>query len=173
MRRRGHVVLCGVVSHSQSQHLHNACIRQGMHCLFAAHAVFPCSCSFQHLLCNLDTALTMAADVDCVCAFEIDSMYWRQFLIMPMAGPCTGASFSSCTGASFSSCPWLASRQVLHTVGLCTLDALLADGPLDELSAMFVAASVVLGLEHLHWSHIMYRYGWAWRPRGKETWREY
>ncbi len=43
------------------------------------------------------------------------------------------------------------------TVGLCTLDMLMADGPLDELSAVFVAASVVLGLEHLHWSHIMYR----------------
>ncbi len=48
------------------------------------------------------------------------------------------------------------------TVGLCTLDMLMADGPLDELSAVFVAASLVLGLEHLHWSHIMYRYVCGW-----------
>ena len=43
------------------------------------------------------------------------------------------------------------------TVGLCTLDMLLHPSPFDELSAMFVAASVVLGLEHLHWSQVIYR----------------
>lgn len=47
--------------------------------------------------------------------------------------------------------------QVLMTVGLCTLDMLLAPGPLDELSAQFVIASLVLALEHLHWSHVIYR----------------
>jgi serine/threonine protein kinase len=46
---------------------------------------------------------------------------------------------------------------VLTSVGLCTLDMLLAQGPFDELSAVFVAASVLLGLEHLHHSHIIYR----------------
>eukprot|EP00798_Chlamydomonas_sp_ICE-L_P004753 gene4753-34503_t len=29
--------------------------------------------------------------------------------------------------------------------------------PFDELSSIFVAASIVVGLEHLHWSHVMYR----------------
>ena len=47
--------------------------------------------------------------------------------------------------------------QVLMTVGLCTLDMLLAPQPFDELSTIFVAASVVLGLEHLHWSNVIYR----------------
>lgn len=47
--------------------------------------------------------------------------------------------------------------QVLGTVGLCTLDMLLTPGPFDELSAVFVAASIVCGLEHLHWSHVIYR----------------
>ena len=43
------------------------------------------------------------------------------------------------------------------TVGLCTLDMLLTPQPFDELSAVFVAASVVLGLEHLHCSNVIYR----------------
>ncbi len=43
------------------------------------------------------------------------------------------------------------------TVGLCTLDCLMVPLPLDEASAMYVAASVVLGLEHLHWSGVIYR----------------
>lgn len=43
------------------------------------------------------------------------------------------------------------------TVGLCTLDCLMQPLPFDESSAMFVAASVVLGLEHLHWSGVLYR----------------
>jgi hypothetical protein len=43
------------------------------------------------------------------------------------------------------------------TVGLCPLDMLMSPQPFDELSAMFVAASVVLGLEHLHWSQVIYR----------------
>jgi hypothetical protein len=47
--------------------------------------------------------------------------------------------------------------EVLGTVGLCTLDMLLAHGPFDEVSAVFVAASIVLGLEHLHWSHVVFR----------------
>ncbi|EFJ39029.1 hypothetical protein VOLCADRAFT_71990, partial [Volvox carteri f. nagariensis] len=29
--------------------------------------------------------------------------------------------------------------------------------PFDEASAMYIAASVVLGLEHLHWSGVIYR----------------
>ncbi|GAX81252.1 hypothetical protein CEUSTIGMA_g8684.t1 [Chlamydomonas eustigma] len=47
--------------------------------------------------------------------------------------------------------------EVLMTVGLCTLDMLMSPQPFDELSAVFVAASVVLGLEHLHWSQVIYR----------------
>lgn len=47
--------------------------------------------------------------------------------------------------------------QVLMTVGLCTLDCLMAPLPFDEASAMYIAASVVLGLEHLHWSGVIYR----------------
>lgn len=60
---------------------------------------------------------------------------------------------------STASCPFNrpSAWQVLMTVGLCTLDMLLAPGPLDEPSAVFVAASIVLGLEHLHWSHTLYR----------------
>jgi CRP-like cAMP-binding protein len=47
--------------------------------------------------------------------------------------------------------------EVLTTVGLCTLDMLLTYEPLDERSSAFVAASVLLGLEHLHWSDVVYR----------------
>eukprot|EP00798_Chlamydomonas_sp_ICE-L_P016616 gene16616-22859_t len=47
--------------------------------------------------------------------------------------------------------------EMLMTVGLCTLDMLLHPQPFDPLSSMFVAASVVLGLEHLHWSQVIYR----------------
>ncbi|PNW77593.1 hypothetical protein CHLRE_10g443550v5 [Chlamydomonas reinhardtii] len=47
--------------------------------------------------------------------------------------------------------------EVLMTVGLCTLDCLMAPLPFDEASAMYIAASVVLGLEHLHWSGVIYR----------------
>eukprot|EP00195_Chlamydomonas_chlamydogama_P010756 CAMPEP_0202906016 /NCGR_PEP_ID=MMETSP1392-20130828/37031_1 /ASSEMBLY_ACC=CAM_ASM_000868 /TAXON_ID=225041 /ORGANISM="Chlamydomonas chlamydogama, Strain SAG 11-48b" /LENGTH=1079 /DNA_ID=CAMNT_0049594355 /DNA_START=194 /DNA_END=3430 /DNA_ORIENTATION=- len=47
--------------------------------------------------------------------------------------------------------------EVLMTVGLCTLDMLLHPNPFDEMSAVFVAASVILGLEHLHWSQVIYR----------------
>ncbi|KAG1657206.1 hypothetical protein FOA52_008239 [Chlamydomonas sp. UWO 241] len=47
--------------------------------------------------------------------------------------------------------------EVLTTVGLCTLDMLLTHDPLDERSSAFVAASVLLGLEHLHWSDVVYR----------------
>lgn len=43
------------------------------------------------------------------------------------------------------------------TVGLCTIDCLMTPLPFDETSAMFIAASVVLGLEHLHWSGVLYR----------------
>jgi len=47
--------------------------------------------------------------------------------------------------------------QVLTSVGLCTLEMLLAPGPLDEQSAVFVAAGALLGLEHLHHSRVMFR----------------
>jgi serine/threonine protein kinase len=49
--------------------------------------------------------------------------------------------------------------EVLHTHGLCTLDMLLAPelGPLDEASAVYVAASVVLGLEQLHRADVAFR----------------
>ncbi|KAJ9512342.1 hypothetical protein QJQ45_012886 [Haematococcus lacustris] len=47
--------------------------------------------------------------------------------------------------------------EVLTTVGLCSLDSLLAAGPLDDTSACFVAANVLLALEHLHWSHVIFR----------------
>ncbi|KAG2485550.1 hypothetical protein HYH03_015717 [Edaphochlamys debaryana] len=47
--------------------------------------------------------------------------------------------------------------EVLMTVGLCTLDCLMTPLPFDEPSAMYIAASVVLGLEHLHWSGVIYR----------------
>ncbi|GIL79333.1 hypothetical protein Vretimale_16527 [Volvox reticuliferus] len=47
--------------------------------------------------------------------------------------------------------------EVLMTVGLCTLDCLMVPMPFDEASAMYIAASVVLGLEHLHWSGVIYR----------------
>jgi len=47
--------------------------------------------------------------------------------------------------------------QVLTSVGLCTLDMLLASSPFDEPSAMFVAASVLLGLEHLHHNRVIFR----------------
>ncbi|KAL6754679.1 phosphatase 2C and cyclic nucleotide-binding/kinase domain-containing protein-like protein [Haematococcus lacustris] len=47
--------------------------------------------------------------------------------------------------------------EVLTTVGLCSLDSLLAAGPLDDTSACFVAANVLLALEHLHWSRVIFR----------------
>lgn len=47
--------------------------------------------------------------------------------------------------------------EALATVGLCTLDALVTPGPLDEPSAKFVVASLILALEHLHYSRVVYR----------------
>ncbi|GFH29553.1 uncharacterized protein HaLaN_28236, partial [Haematococcus lacustris] len=46
--------------------------------------------------------------------------------------------------------------EVLTTVGMCSLDSLLAAGPLDDTSACFVAANVLLALEHLHWSRVIF-----------------
>lgn len=43
------------------------------------------------------------------------------------------------------------------TSSLCTLDMLLVPHPLDNASAAFVAASVVLALEHLAWSRVIFR----------------
>ena len=34
---------------------------------------------------------------------------------------------------------------------------LLQPQPFDEASAAFIAASVLMGLEHLHWSGVLYR----------------
>jgi serine/threonine protein kinase len=47
--------------------------------------------------------------------------------------------------------------EVMMTSGLCTLDMLVQQGALDDESARFVAASVVLGLEHLHFSGVVFR----------------
>lgn len=43
------------------------------------------------------------------------------------------------------------------TTGLCTLDLLLAPEPLDEPSVVYIASNVVLGLDHLHRSGVIYR----------------
>lgn len=47
--------------------------------------------------------------------------------------------------------------EILSTVGLCTLDALMGTRPFDEASAAYIAAHVALGLEHVHWSGFVYR----------------
>mmetsp|Transcript_42463 Transcript_42463/g.127296 ORF Transcript_42463/g.127296 Transcript_42463/m.127296 type:complete len:1094 (-) Transcript_42463:580-3861(-) len=47
--------------------------------------------------------------------------------------------------------------EVLTTSGLCTVEKLVGSAALDERSAAFVVASLVLGLEHLHFSDVVYR----------------
>eukprot|EP00878_Enallax_costatus_P013880 GHUV01014515.1.p1 GENE.GHUV01014515.1~~GHUV01014515.1.p1 ORF type:complete len:400 (+),score=6.70 GHUV01014515.1:1-1200(+) len=47
--------------------------------------------------------------------------------------------------------------EALATTGICTLAALLQGGPLDERSAAYITAMVVLGLNHLHRQGIAYR----------------
>jgi len=47
--------------------------------------------------------------------------------------------------------------EAVACVGVCPLDALLLDGPLDEPSAAFVAAQLAVALSHLHYLGIVYR----------------
>lgn len=47
--------------------------------------------------------------------------------------------------------------QALPTRGTCTVETLLQSGPLDETSVCYLAASLVLALEHLHHLEIIYR----------------
>lgn len=47
--------------------------------------------------------------------------------------------------------------EALATRGVCTLRALLADGALDDYSAAYAAACVVVALQHLHLLGVLYR----------------
>ncbi|GBF88184.1 phosphatase 2C and cyclic nucleotide-binding kinase domain-containing protein [Raphidocelis subcapitata] len=49
------------------------------------------------------------------------------------------------------------SGEVLATMGVCTLQALLAEGPLDDYSAAYITACCLLGLSHLHSLGFVYR----------------
>jgi hypothetical protein len=65
--------------------------------------------------------------------------------------PCSSSSSSS------SLAPAVIAGEALATVGVTTLASLLQEGPLDERSAAYVVAMVLLGLHHLHCLGIIYR----------------